>query len=64
MKANSDIREVAKNMDVYLWEVAEALKMQDSGLSRKLRRELSKAEKEKLITVIKAVAAEKGKVNE
>ena len=64
MKTNEDIRDAAKNKGVYLWEVAEALKIQDSGLSRKLRRELPQTEKEKLLAAIQAVAAEKGKVNE
>lgn len=64
MKTNSDIRGEAKNKGVHLWEVAEALKIQDSGLSRKLRRELPQTEKEKLLAAIKAVAAEKGRANE
>ena len=62
--ANSDIKQTAKSMNVFLWEIAEKVGVTDFTLSRRLRRELPQAEKEKLITVIKAVAAEKGRANE
>ena len=63
MKANVDIREEVKNKGVHFWEVAEALEIQDSALSRKLRRELPQAEKEKVIVAIQTVAAQKGGVS-
>ena len=42
---NLDIREETKSAGVNLWQIAEALGVNDGNFSRKLRRELSPAEK-------------------
>ena len=42
---NSDIRQESKSAGLRLWQIAEALRMQDSNFSRRLRHELSEAEK-------------------
>ena len=49
---NQEIRKTAKEKGIKLWEVAEALHMQDSALSRKLRHELPEAEKTKILAII------------
>lgn len=57
--ANADIREIAKRNGVYLYEVSDRMGMNDSALSRKLRRELPPQEREKILGVIGEIAAEK-----
>lgn len=49
---NKDIRERAKAAGVKLWQIAEKLGILDSTFSRKLRYELSEAEKEKIFNII------------
>lgn len=55
--ANIEIRESAKKNGVKLWMVAEAIGIADSGLSKKLRRELPKDERERILSVIDQLAA-------
>ena len=56
---NTIIRDSAKSKGIKLWMVAEALHIQDSAFSRKLRRELPKEEQEKILTVIEQLARAK-----
>lgn len=56
MKSNNEIRRKAKEKGIKLWEVAEALKMQDSAFSRKLRHELPEEEKTKILALIDEIA--------
>lgn len=53
---NNDIRMYAKKQGVRLWQVADALGMLETALSRKLRYELSVKEKELIKTVIDKLA--------
>lgn len=53
---NIEIRSSAKNKGVKLWQIAEVLHIQDSAFSRKLRHELSKDEKEKILAIIDDLA--------
>lgn len=53
---NQEIREAAKTKGVLLWEIAEALGIQDSAFSRKLRHELSEEERTKILTLIDDIA--------
>ena len=55
---NSDIRQEIKSAGLRLWQIAEALGMQDSNFSRKLRHELSDAEKEKIRAIIADLSKE------
>ena len=55
---NKDIRLAALNRGVKLWQIADALGIADCSLSRKLRRELPTAEKEKIMEIIKELAKE------
>lgn len=52
MKANMDIRDAAKKKGIYLWQIADALKIQESRFSKMLRTELPQDEKQKIISVI------------
>lgn len=55
---NEEIRRMAKERGVKLWEIAEHLGYADATFSRKLRRELPKAEKTAILDIIKAISAE------
>lgn len=55
---NEEIREAAKAARVYLWQVAAAYGINDGNFSRKLRRELAKEEKEKILAIIDKLAQE------
>lgn len=49
---NKEIRDAAKERKVKMWQIAEALGIQDSAFSRKLRHELPQEEKEKILAII------------
>lgn len=59
MIANEDIRTRARNSGVFLWEVADELKILDSNLSRKLRHELKQDEKDRIFKIIDEIAERK-----
>lgn len=59
-KANIDIRSLAKQRRVFLWEIAEGLNIQESRFCKLLRAELPTEEKEKLRTIIEEIAQKKG----
>ena len=52
MKANLDIRNELNNRGFYAWQLAEALGIRESSLSRKLRHELSPDEKDSIFRTI------------
>jgi len=57
IKANQDLRDLAKSKGVMLWQIGDALGMNEPKMSRTLRRELSseqKAEIKRIINQIKA----------
>lgn len=58
MTVNADIKAVAKEKNVCLWEVAKALGIADTTFSRKLRAELTGAEKATILSIIDRVAAQ------
>lgn len=53
--ANSEIRCATLAAGLRQWQVAELIGMNESAYSRKLRKELSKPEKEKILAAIKKV---------
>ena len=55
---NSDIRQEMKSAGLRLWQIAEALGIQDSNFSRRLRHELSEAEKAKIREIIADLSKE------
>ncbi len=54
--ANEEIREFARERGVRLWQVAEALGINDGNLSRKLRHELPAAEQDAIRELISEIA--------
>lgn len=56
MKANMKIREKARNSGVRLWQIADALGMQESLFSKKLRKELPEDELERILSIIDDLA--------
>ncbi len=58
--ANRDIRNVAKQSGVFLWELARYLKISEPTMTRKLRFELSEGDKIKYMKAIKAISDARG----
>lgn len=56
--SNRDIRNAAGGYGIRLWQVAEAIGMNESAFSRKMRKELPMEEKEKILAVIENLAKE------
>lgn len=54
---NREIRDAAKAAGVKLWQVADAYGLNDGNFSRKLRKELSESEKQKILNIIQKLAA-------
>ena len=57
-KANAAIRQAAKEAGVKLWQVADAVGVNDGNLSRKLRHELPTAEQDRIIAIIAKLSKE------
>lgn len=53
---NKDVREAATNAGVKLWQIAEKLNINDGNFSRKLRREFTAEEKERVFNIIREIA--------
>ena len=54
---NIEVRTAIKEAGLKYWEVAEKLGMNDGNFSRKLRKELSDVEKQKVIAAIQELKA-------
>lgn len=57
--ANVDIRLSAAGAGVRLWQIADALGLNDGNFSRKLRHELSAEEKSRIMAIIRDLSANK-----
>lgn len=55
---NFEIRDAAQKAGVRLWQVAEEYGVNDGNFSRRLRKELPKEEKEKIMGIIEQLAKE------
>ena len=55
---NADIKEKATTSNVRLWQIADALGIADTTLSKKLRKELPESEKERIFTIIENLSKE------
>ena len=60
MLNNRELRQQAKSKQVRFWEIADKLGISEPTMTRKLRRELPAEEKEKIISIIDEIAAERG----
>ena len=56
---NNDIRMMARNQDVRLWQISDKLNMQDSNFSKMLRKELPSEKKEHIYKIINEIAKER-----
>ena len=61
MLNNADVRDHAKKRGVKLWELATKMGISEPTMTRKLRAELSDADKVSIIARIDAIAADKAK---
>ena len=52
MKANTDIREAIKAAGLKHWQIAEALKISENTLTRRMRHELAAGEKKQILEII------------
>ena len=59
---NKEIRNAAGGYGLKLWQVAEAIGMNESAFSRKLRRELPQEEKQTILEIIDRLSKEKQEV--
>lgn len=57
---NRDIRLKAAGAGIKLWQIADKIGITDSHFSRKLRKEFSPAEKEKILGIISELEQEAG----
>ena len=55
---NCEIRIAAQKAGIRLWQIAEAYGISDGNFSRKLRKELPKEEKGKIMGIIEQLAKE------
>lgn len=53
---NQRIREAAKNAGVKLWQIADAVGINDGNFSRKLRHELPEDEQRRILEIIKQIS--------
>lgn len=56
---NKEIREAAKNAGVCLWQVAEAYGISEVTFSRRMRKEFTPEEKQKIMGIIDRLSREK-----
>ena len=56
---NTEVRNAAKDSGIRLWQVADEIGMNESVLSRKLRKELPDAEKARPLDAIRRLARRK-----
>lgn len=52
---NIEIRQAIKNAKIKYWQVAEKMGINDGNFSRKLRKELPKSEKTKILEIIENI---------
>ncbi len=55
---NLDVRQAAASAGVRLWQIANAIGLNDGNFSRKLRKELPVEEKQKIFGIIERLAKE------
>ena len=57
---NKDVKNYAKAKGIRLWQIAEVLHINDGNFSRKLRKELSEAQKQEIVRIIDELAEKRG----
>lgn len=56
---NKDIRTYAKENNVFLWQVAKAMGISESTMTRRFRMELQEQEKQKVFSIIDKLSRKK-----
>lgn len=56
---NMDLRQKAKEKGVFFWQIAEKLGVSEATMTRRLRFELPEQEKQKYLSIIDKLSAEK-----
>lgn len=56
--SNQDIRRTAASAGIKLWEIADKLGITDGNFSRKLRKEMSEADKKHIMQLIRDMSKE------
>ena len=59
-ETNQKIRQAAKQANVFYYEIADRLHIQDSAFSRMLRKELPEEKIRAILTIIQDVSRQKG----
>ncbi len=63
-KANNDLRKAAREAKVPFWAIANRLNISEPTMTRRLRCELSEAEKQTILRVIREISASEVHANE
>ena len=58
MQKNIEVRSAAVSAGVKLWQIADALGVNDGNFSRKLRKEFTPEEKERILEIIDRISKE------
>lgn len=58
IKANQDIRSLAESKNVRMWQIADRYGLHEGNFSRKMRKPLSDADRERIISIINEIANE------
>lgn len=58
---NQEIRDAAKSKGIHLWQIADALGINDGNLSRRLRHELPESQKTEIRKIIQQLSEQKEK---
>ncbi len=58
MQKNIEVRSAAASAGVKLWQIADALGVNDGNFSRKLRKEFTPEEKERILEIIDRISKE------
>lgn len=58
MQKNIEVRSAAASAGVKLWQIADALGVNDGNFSRKLRKEFTLEEKERILEIIDRISKE------
>lgn len=58
MQKNIEVRSAAASAGVKLWQIADALGVNDGNFSRKLRKEFTLEEKERILEIIDRISRE------
>jgi len=58
MQKNFEVRSAAASAGVKLWQIADALGVNDGNFSRKLRKEFTPEEKERILEIIDRISKE------